>query len=268
MPSGPRAQGRWRDCMGWHNRCSDDIEYPVNLPDRRQVDAFRKQYDAFISSIIAPCFSGGCWWRVSFCRWRLVSPVGIYIRPSAAFPTRPPCKQPARCPAQRPSSTSKAGTRSRSSRSSASTCRSRACRRTSCSAIVAIEDQRFYDHGGVDVIRIAGAALNNVRRGARAQGGSTLTQQLARQSFLTPDKTFRRKLQEVIVAARLERAFTKDEILELYLNKVYFGDGLYGVEAAVARLLRQARRRPRRRRGGAARRPGQVAVERTRRRST
>jgi penicillin-binding protein 1A len=99
-------------------------------------------------------------------------------------------------------------------------------------AILAIEDQRFYDHSGVDVVRVAGAALNNVLEGRLAQGGSTLTQQLARQSFLTPDKTWRRKITEIFVAARLERQFTKDEILGMYLNKVYFGDGLYGVEAA------------------------------------
>ena len=99
-------------------------------------------------------------------------------------------------------------------------------------AILAIEDQRFYHHGGIDVVRVAGAALNNVREGRRAQGGSTLTQQLARQSFLTPDKTISRKLKEMIVAARLENEYSKDEILQLYLNKVYFGDGLYGAEAA------------------------------------
>ena len=99
-------------------------------------------------------------------------------------------------------------------------------------AVVAIEDQRFYEHSGVDIVRVAGAALNNLREGRRAQGGSTLTQQLARQSFLTLDKTIRRKVKEIIVAARLEREFTKDQILELYLNKVYFGDGLYGAEAA------------------------------------
>lgn len=99
-------------------------------------------------------------------------------------------------------------------------------------AVLAIEDQRFYDHGGVDVVRVAGAAWHNLRSGRTAQGASTITQQLARQSFLTPDKTMRRKLKEVVLAARLEKEFSKDEILELYLNKVYFGDGLYGVEAA------------------------------------
>ena len=99
-------------------------------------------------------------------------------------------------------------------------------------AITAVEDQRFFDHGGLDIIRVAGAALTNFREGRTVQGGSTLTQQLARQSFLTTQKTYQRKLKEVLVAARIESQFDKREILELYLNKVYFGDGLYGVEAA------------------------------------
>ena len=99
-------------------------------------------------------------------------------------------------------------------------------------AILAIEDQRFYDHGGLDISRTAAAALANLRHHRTLQGGSTITQQLARQSFLTADKTIRRKLQELILAWRIESRFSKDEILELYLNKVYFGDGLYGVEAA------------------------------------
>ncbi|MEO8257984.1 MAG: PBP1A family penicillin-binding protein [Acidobacteriota bacterium] len=99
-------------------------------------------------------------------------------------------------------------------------------------AILAIEDQRFYEHPGFDTIRIFSAAWANVRNRRAAQGGSTITQQLARQSFLTPDKTLRRKLQELMLAARIEAEYTKPQILELYLNKVYFGDGLYGVEAA------------------------------------
>jgi len=99
-------------------------------------------------------------------------------------------------------------------------------------ALVAIEDQRFFEHAGVDFVRVVGAAITNLREGRAAQGGSTITQQLARQSFLSRDKTIRRKLKEVVVAARLEGEFSKREILELYLNKVYFGDGLYGVEAA------------------------------------
>ena len=100
-------------------------------------------------------------------------------------------------------------------------------------AILAIEDQRFYEHHGVDVIRVAGSAIANLREGRRAQGASTITQQLARQSFLTRDKTLRRKLKEVILAAELEARYSKRDILQLYLNKVYFGDGLYGAEAAA-----------------------------------
>jgi penicillin-binding protein 1A len=99
-------------------------------------------------------------------------------------------------------------------------------------AILAVEDQRFYEHGGLDVVRIAGALVQNVRSGRATQGASTLTQQLARQSFLTAEKTYGRKMKEAIVAARIEREFDKREILQLYLNKVYFGDGLYGAEAA------------------------------------
>jgi 1A family penicillin-binding protein len=99
-------------------------------------------------------------------------------------------------------------------------------------AIVATEDQRFRDHHGFDLVRIASAAMANQRSRRAAQGGSTITQQLARQSFLTPAKTVRRKIQELILASRIERMYPKDKILELYLNKVYFGDGLYGAEAA------------------------------------
>jgi len=100
-------------------------------------------------------------------------------------------------------------------------------------AIVAVEDQRFYDHEGVDLVRVAGAAFNNFRQGSRAQGGSTLTQQLARNSFLTPEKTYTRKIKELVLARRIEAEFSKDQILEMYLNKVYFGAGLYGAEAAA-----------------------------------
>jgi penicillin-binding protein 1A len=100
-------------------------------------------------------------------------------------------------------------------------------------AVVAVEDQRFYEHSGVDGIRMAAAALKNLEQGRRAEGGSTITQQLARQSFLTRDKYYKRKLQEVILAAYIEKMYDKNEILEMYLNKVYFGGGLYGVEAAA-----------------------------------
>ena len=99
-------------------------------------------------------------------------------------------------------------------------------------AVIAVEDRRFFDHDGFDPIRIAGSALADLRAGAAAQGGSTITQQLARQA-VGRQKTLQRKVRELLFAAQLERHFTKNEILELYLNKVYFGDGLYGAEAAA-----------------------------------
>jgi 1A family penicillin-binding protein len=100
-------------------------------------------------------------------------------------------------------------------------------------AVISVEDQRFFDHSGVDAVRVAGALLRNLQEGRRAEGGSTITQQLARLGFLTRGKTYRRKVKEVIVAAYLENLYSKQEILEMYLNKVYFGDGLHGVEAAA-----------------------------------
>ena len=104
-------------------------------------------------------------------------------------------------------------------------------------AVISVEDQRFFEHGGVDAIRVAAAVVRNLEAGRRAEGGSTITQQLARQSFLTRDKTYRRKFKEIILASYIEGEFKKNEILEMYLNKVYFGDGLYGVEAAARGYL-------------------------------
>ncbi len=100
-------------------------------------------------------------------------------------------------------------------------------------AVIAIEDRRFRSHFGVDPIGIARAAWVNYRSGRVAQGGSTLTQQLAKNLFLTPERSFRRKAQEAVLALWLEHRFTKDELLEIYLNRVYLGAGVYGVDAAA-----------------------------------
>ena len=100
-------------------------------------------------------------------------------------------------------------------------------------AILAIEDQRFTEHRGVDLFRIASAAWTDLRERRAAQGGSTITQQLARQMFLDRKKTLARKVKEAMLAMRIEHMYSKDDILELYLNKVYFGDGLHGAEAAA-----------------------------------
>jgi penicillin-binding protein 1A len=100
-------------------------------------------------------------------------------------------------------------------------------------AVVAIEDRRFYHHFGVDPIGLARALLTNSRKGYAVQGGSTLTQQLAKNMFLTPERTFKRKLQEALLAVQLERYYTKDQILTGYLNRVYLGAGAFGVDAAA-----------------------------------
>src|SRR5665811_1761227 len=99
-------------------------------------------------------------------------------------------------------------------------------------AFVAIEDRRFYEHYGVDPFGIARAAMANVLHRGVAQGGSTITQQLAKNLFLTQERTITRKLQEAMLALWLERKFSKTQILELYLNRVYFGSGSYGIEQA------------------------------------
>lgn len=99
-------------------------------------------------------------------------------------------------------------------------------------ALIAIEDRRFYKHWGIDIKRIIGAVLVNVLRGGYAQGASTLTQQLARNVYLTADASMIRKIREALTAIQLESCYTKREILELYLNQVYLGAGVYGVEAA------------------------------------
>jgi len=99
-------------------------------------------------------------------------------------------------------------------------------------AILSVEDRRFYNHFGVDVFGLARAALANAKAGRIVQGGSTLTQQLAKNLFLSSERTYKRKIQEVMLALWLEHRFTKDEILSLYLNRVYFGRGAWGVEAA------------------------------------
>jgi len=104
-------------------------------------------------------------------------------------------------------------------------------------AFVAIEDRRFYSHHGIDPIGIARAAVANILRRGVSQGGSTLTQQLAKNLFLTQERTFSRKIQEVALALWLEHKFSKTQILDLYLNRVYFGAGAYGIEAAAQRYF-------------------------------
>lgn len=100
-------------------------------------------------------------------------------------------------------------------------------------AFIAAEDLRFYKHSGFDLVRIAGALVNDIKTRSLREGASTITQQLVKLTHLTLDKTFSRKLEEVYLAWQLEQDFTKDEILEMYLNYIYFGNGAYGIQAAA-----------------------------------
>jgi len=100
-------------------------------------------------------------------------------------------------------------------------------------AILAAEDDRFFDHPGVDWQGLTRAVLNLAKTGEKGQGGSTITMQVARNFYLSPEKSYRRKLKEILLALGIEKTFTKEEILELYLNKIYFGNRAYGVGAAA-----------------------------------
>ncbi len=103
-------------------------------------------------------------------------------------------------------------------------------------AIIAIEDRRFYRHWGLDPVRVLRAAQRDIVQLEVREGASTITQQLARNLFLHHRRTWKRKIQEAVLALRIERAFSKDEILELYSNQIYFGEGAYGIEAAARRF--------------------------------
>jgi penicillin-binding protein 1A len=109
-------------------------------------------------------------------------------------------------------------------------------------AFIAIEDRRFYGHGGIDPLGISRALVADVLHRGTAQGGSTITQQLAKNLFLTQERTVNRKLQEIVLALWLEHKYSKRQILELYLNRVYFGAGAYGIEGAAQRYFGKSAR--------------------------
>ncbi len=100
-------------------------------------------------------------------------------------------------------------------------------------AILATEDIRFYRHKGIDIKRIGGALIADIKAGRAEQGASTITQQLVKRAFLTPEKKLERKIQEAFLALQLERKYTKDQIFEMYLNQIYYGGGAYGIQSAA-----------------------------------
>lgn len=104
-------------------------------------------------------------------------------------------------------------------------------------AVISVEDHRFYKHGGIDIIAIARAVINDIKAKDFVEGGSTITQQLAKNIYFTQEKKITRKIAEVFMAREIEKNYDKDEILELYLNTSYFGEGYYTVKAACKRLF-------------------------------
>ena len=107
-----------------------------------------------------------------------------------------------------------------------------------CAAIVSIEDKKFYQHSGIDYKAIFRAVKAAIENGEVTQGGSTITQQLARTVFLTQDRTWQRKVEEMFLAVELEKKYSKTKILEFYLNNIYFGNGYYGIQAASIEIGR------------------------------
>jgi len=101
-------------------------------------------------------------------------------------------------------------------------------------AVVAVEDHRFYEHDGFDFVGTLRAFSSNIKAGGVVQGGSTITQQLAKNVFLTHEKTFKRKFDEFFLAKKVEKAYTKDQIISLYLNQIYFGEGAWGIKNAAS----------------------------------
>ena len=106
-------------------------------------------------------------------------------------------------------------------------------------AFLAIEDKQFYSHHGLNFKGIARAVITTFLKGRATQGGSSITQQLAKNAFLTPEKTFSRKVKEAILTYQIERTYTKDEILERYLNEIYYGSGSYGIKNAAEQYFRK-----------------------------
>mgnify|MGYP000537374051 FL=1 len=99
-------------------------------------------------------------------------------------------------------------------------------------AVIAVEDHRYYDHKGIDIIAIGRALLNDIRARELIEGGSTITQQLAKNMYFTQDKTLTRKIAEVFMAKKIESNYNKEEILELYVNYIYYGSGYYDIKSA------------------------------------
>ena len=104
-------------------------------------------------------------------------------------------------------------------------------------AVISVEDKRFYKHNGIDVLAIGRAAINDIKAMSYVEGGSTITQQLAKNMYFTQEKKMERKIAEVFMAWKIEDNYSKEEIFELYVNNIFFGDGYYTVKEAARRIF-------------------------------
>ncbi len=192
-------------------------------------------------SLLGRLVKGGIYWGLILAVWGVVAFVGLLGYYAATLPPTSEWAVPARPPNIRIVSETGETIANRGDTGGESLTLSEMPKALP-QAVMAIEDRRFYSHLGIDPIGLARAMVVNVRNGAATQGGSTLTQQLAKNLFLEPARTFERKMQEVVLSLWLEAEHSKDAILEMYLNRVYLGAGAYGVDAAARRYFGKSAR--------------------------
>ncbi|PKR88551.1 penicillin-binding protein [Pleomorphomonas diazotrophica] len=221
------------------DRYDEETEMAERQPRRRRKSSKRSAKRARRSSM--GLVGRLVYWSIVLCIWGLIGVAGIIGYTVATMPQIDDWKVPARPPNVEIVDASGTIIANRGDTGGEEVTLSDMSRFLP-EAVVAIEDRRFYHHFGVDPIGLSRAMVTNLAAGSVVQGGSTLTQQLAKNLFLQPDRTLERKLQEAVLALWLEWRFSKDELLEMYLNRVYLGAGAYGVDAAARRYFGKSAR--------------------------
>lgn len=228
------------DRVGDSNDYEDEDEPPVRTSRREKPEPSRERRPrkgrAAAKTSLRKRFGRVAYWSVVLGLWAMIAAVGVVVWVGAHLPSIQSLEIPKRPPTIQIVGTDGSVIATRGEMPGANVAL-RDLPSYLPNAFIAIEDRRFYSHFGIDPIGIARAALANVLHRSVAQGGSTLTQQLAKNLFLTQERTLQRKLQEAELALWLERKYSKQDILELYLNRVYFGSGAYGVEAAAQKYF-------------------------------
>jgi len=227
------------DRVGDNSDFDDEVEPPVRPRREKPEPRTAKPQKARSSRAKTPLgkrFGRAAYWGVVLGLWAMIGTVGLVVWVGAHLPSIQSLEIPKRPPTIQIVGTDGSVIATRGEMPGANVSL-KDLPPYLPNAFIAIEDRRFYSHFGIDPIGIARAAIANVLHRGVSQGGSTLTQQLAKNLFLTQERTMQRKLQEAELALWLERKYSKKEILELYLNRVYFGSGAYGVEAAAQKYF-------------------------------